>query len=474
MVKKPLCVDCDGTLISTDLLYEAFFLMLKQYPLGLFYLPFWLFKGKAYLKEKLANHVIFNWATLPYRKSILNLIENARTDGCRVILVTASPLIWANGVANHLACFDQVLATQKGLNLSGKNKAAHLTSLYGERGFDYVGDSSIDLHVWAHANTATVVANNLKLAKKAALISNNMRFIQLPTTKIWVYVRALRVHQWLKNLLVIVPLIAAHQLQSVQGLIQVAYAFLAFSLCASSVYVLNDLLDLDADRQHIRKQHRPFAACNIPIWHGMLMVPILLCIAFIISFSLPSYFTLVLAVYFVMTLAYSIRLKRQVIVDVMLLAGLYTMRIIAGAAATVIKPSFWLLAFSMFIFLSLALIKRYSELLITLQSNKQEAAGRGYCVNDLPLLMSIGTGAGLGSVLILSLYLNNPETSVIYPSIMWLWLTPPLLLYWISRMWMKAHRGQVDDDPVVFAVRDWQSLLVLGLTACVFIAAVTT
>lgn len=474
MNKKPLCIDCDGTLITTDLLFEAFFLMLKQYPLGIFFLPFWLFKGKAYLKEKLAQHVNFNWATLPYSESVLNLIKSAREDGRRVILVTASPLLWAKGVSNYLGCFDQILATEKGVNLSGKNKAAHLIKLFGERGFDYAGNSSVDLHVWAHSDLAIVVSKNLNLAKQAALNANSVQIVEVSTTKFLVYLRALRIHQWLKNLLIIVPSLAAHQLQSLQSLIQIIYAFLAFSLCASSVYVINDLLDLDADRQHIRKRKRPFAACTIPLWQGMLMVPVLLGAAFIISFFLPAFFTVVLASYFVMTLAYSIRLKRQVIVDVMLLAGLYTMRIIAGGAATSIKPSFWLLAFSMFIFLSLALVKRYSELLISLQSSKQEAAGRGYSINDLPLLMSIGTSAGLGSVLILSLYLNNPETNIMYPNITWLWLMPPLFLYWISRMWMKAHRGQVDDDPVVFAARDWQSLLVIGLSACIFLAAIKT
>ena len=474
MNTKPLCIDCDGTLITTDLLFEAFFLMLKQYPIGLFFLPLWLIKGKAHLKEKLAQHVTFNWNTLPYRESIINLTKSARDHGRRVILVTASPMPWAKGVAEHLNCFDQILATEKGFNLSGKNKAAHLVELYGERGFDYAGDSSVDLHVWAHADSAIVVSKKPNLAKQAALKANTVQIIEPPNTNLLVYVRALRIHQWLKNLLVIVPLLAAHQLQSLQSLTQVLCAFFAFSLCASSVYVLNDLLDLEADRQHIRKRKRPFAACSVPLWHGMLMVPILLSAAFVISFFLPPLFILVLAAYFVMTLAYSIRLKRQVIVDVMLLAGLYTMRIIAGAAATAIKPSFWLLAFSMFIFLSLALIKRYSELLITLQNNKQAAAGRGYSINDLPLLMSIGTSAGLGSVLILSLYLNNPETSMMYPNITWLWLMPPLLLYWISRMWMKAHRGQVDDDPVVFATRDWQSLVVLGLTVCISITAVKT
>ena len=438
---------------------------------SLFFLPFWLFKGKVYLKEKLAHHVSFNWETLPYRESVLNLIKRARDESRPVILVTASPLLWANGIAAYLGCFEQVHASEKGVNLAGKNKAGYLVKLYGERGFDYAGDSDVDLHVWAHADSAIVVSQNRSLVKQAALKTNNIEVTHTPSTKFFVYLRALRIHQWLKNLLVIAPLLAAHQLHSLQSLTQVAYAFLSFSLCASSVYVLNDLLDLDSDRQHVRKRKRPFAAGSIPLWQGMLMVPTLLSAAFILSLLLPIQFTLVLAAYFVMTLAYSVRLKRQVIVDVMLLAGLYTMRIIAGAAATAIKPSFWLLAFSMFIFLSLALVKRYSELLITLQSNKQEAVGRGYSINDLPLLMSIGTSAGLGSVLILALYLNNSETNVMYPNTTWLWLMPPLLLYWTNRMWMKAHRGEVDDDPIVFAARDWQSLLVLFLSVCIFFAA---
>lgn len=484
MSNKPLCIDCDGTLIATDLLYEAFFLLLKQYPIGLLFLPFWLIKGKVYLKERLAERVTFNWATLPFRDEVMQLMNEAKLQGRQVVLATASPLVWANGIASHLtikhlptkhlatshlAYFDRVIATENGVNLSSKNKAARLVKLYGEQGFDYAGDSSADIAVWRHAAGAIVVSAKSGLTSQK--IQNTIQTIKPPCANFLVYLRALRVHQWLKNLLVIVPLLAAHQANVIQGLLQVTYAFLAFSMCASAVYVLNDLLDLESDRQHIRKRNRPFAACTIPLWHGMIMVPVLLIIALLIALLLPQQFLLVLMAYFITTLAYSVRLKKQVIVDVMLLAGLYTMRIIAGAAATQIKPSFWLLAFSMFIFLSLALVKRYSELLITLQNNQQEAAGRGYSINDLPVLMSIGISAGLGSVLILALYLNNPETNLMYPNTMWLWLMPPLLLYWISRMWMKAHRGQVDDDPVVFAARDWQSLLILLISAGIFAAA---
>lgn len=466
---KPLCVDCDGTLIATDLLHEAFFLLLKQRPLSLFFLPFWLLKGKAYLKQRMAEIVVFNFATLPYRQEVLTLIKQARAQGREVVLATASPQPWADGIALHLACFNKVIATLNGINLAGKNKAEYLVRLYGENGFDYAGDSKADLQVWQRSAGAVVVAHNNTLASK---VSNLIEHIRPAASSVWVYIRALRVHQWLKNLLIVVPLLAAHQLSSTEGLIQAVYAFFAFSLCASSVYILNDLLDLESDRLHIRKHKRPFAAGNIPLWHGAVMVPLLLIAAFALSLLLAKAFIIVLVAYFLMTLAYSIRLKKQVIVDVMMLAGLYTMRIIAGAAATNITPSFWLLAFSMFIFLSLAMVKRYSELLITLQANQKEPAGRGYSVDDLPVLMAVGVSAGLGSVLILALYINSPETSTMYPNTHWLWLMPPLMLYWNSRIWMKAHRGQVDDDPVLFAARDWQSLSVLLLSACIFAAAV--
>ncbi len=469
---RPLCIDCDGTLIATDLLFEAFFLMLKQYPLGLLLLPLWLLKGKAYLKQRLAEKVSFNWETLPYRKEVLQLIEEAKSDNRQIVLATASPLVWASGIANHLQCFDEVLATTEQTNLSGENKASKLVNMYGEHGFDYAGDNKIDLNVWNHAAGAIVVSSKQSLTDKLSLASTPVLQVIRPVeSSIITYIKALRVHQWLKNALVIVPLLAAHQVGTIEGLLQAAYAFIAFSLCASSVYVLNDLLDLESDRAHIRKRKRPFAACSIPIWQGMLMIPVLLVAAFSVATLLPKLFSLVLFTYFLITLAYSIWLKKQVIVDVMMLAGLYTMRIIAGAAATDIQPSFWLLAFSMFIFLSLAMVKRYSELLVTLQANKKEPAGRGYSVDDLPVLMAIGVSAGLGSVLIFSLYINSPETNQMYQNTIWLWLIPPLLLYWISRMWMKAHRGQVDDDPVVFAAKDWQSIVVLIISVCIFSAA---
>ena len=466
-----LCVDCDGSLIRTDLLHESVFCLLKQAPWLVLLLPIWLLRGKAALKQRLAQRVSVDVTTLPLNDSVVALAREARTAGRRVVLATASHRVPAEALAAHLGLFDEVLATEGGVNLSGAAKQARLVSRFGERGFDYVGNGHSDLAVWASARRAVVVSANASLARAAAAVTTVDRVIAPPRAGLRAYLRGLRLHQWLKNLLVFVPLFAAHHLHVRVELAQASLAFLAFSLCASAVYVLNDLLDLESDRGHVRKRQRPFAAGLIPVWHGALLIPLLLAAALAIALLLPWAFAAVLAAYFAITLAYSILLKRQVIVDVLMLAGLYTMRVIAGGAATAIVPSFWLLAFSMFLFLSLAMVKRYSELLLTLRQNKTEAAGRGYVVEDLPVLMSIGTGSGLVAVLVFALYINSPETRNNYSGPLWLWLVPPLLLYWVSRIWMKAHRGEVDDDPVVFAVRVWQSLVIVSMAALFFALA---
>lgn len=467
----PLCVDCDGTLLRTDLLHEAVFLLLKSAPWKVFLLPLWLLKGKAYLKDRLAQAVSFSWATLPLNDDVVALVREARLEGRTVVLATASHHSQAQGIARHLELFDDVLASDAEVNLSGERKGNDLASRYGERGFDYVGNDQADLPVWSRARKGTVVSASGSLVQAAQQVTDVERVIKPTRPSLKTYLKGLRVHQWLKNLLVFVPLIAAHAWDDTAGLKAALLAFLAFSLCASAVYVLNDLVDLEADRRHVRKRLRPFASGLIPIWQGSLMIPVLLAVAFGVASVLPLSFLLVLAFYFCLTLAYSLVLKRRVIVDVLMLAGLYTLRVIAGGAATGIVPSFWLLAFSMFIFLSLAVVKRYSELLVTLQQHKDQPAGRGYTVQDLPVLMSIGTGSGMVAVLVFALYINNPEITEIYSNPLWLWLVPPLLLYWVSRLWMKAHRGEVDDDPVVFAVRDWQSLLVVALSAGLFLLA---
>lgn len=464
--QPPLCIDCDGTLLHTDLLHEALLLLVKQSPRSLLSLPAWLAQGKAFLKARLAERVRFDWASLPYRESVLELLRTARAEGRRTVLATASPKPWAEAIATHLGLFDDVVATEGSVNLSGAHKADRLAALLGEHGFDYAGNDRADLPVWRRAHRAIVVSPSARLVRRAQAASGGVPLtVVAPRPGLLDITRALRLHQWLKNLLVLVPLAAGYHTATPQRLADGVVAFFAFGLCASAVYLLNDLLDLDADRLHVRKRRRPFAAGVVPVWQGAAAIPLLLALAASLCLALPPSFALALGAYFAMTLAYSVRLKRQVIVDVLMLAGLYTLRIIAGAAATGVQPSFWLLAFSMFIFLSIATVKRYSELLVTLQQSRRAAAGRGYTIADLPVLMSLGVSAGMAAVTVFALYIHAPQTQALYPNEVWLWALPPLLLYWVCRLWMKAHRGEVDDDPLVFAVRDRQSLVVAALIA---------
>ena len=467
----PLCVDCDGTLIRTDLLHEGLLLLVKQAPLALLLLPFWLLRGKAHFKQQVAARVAFRWDSLPYRPRVLELMQAARAEERPVVLATASPKAWADGIAAHVGSVSQVVATEDGHNLLGPAKAARLAALCGERRFDYAGNDGNDVAVWARARAAIVVSSSPALIARAGAVAEVQEVVPDERAGLLAYVKMIRVHQWLKNLLVFLPFIAAHRLGSADSLLRATLAFAAFCLCASAVYVINDLLDLDADRQHVRKRNRPLAAGRIPVAHAIVAAPLLLAGAVGLALLLPPALLLVLGTYFAMTMAYSLRLKRQVIVDVLLLAALYTMRLLAGAVATSVVPSFWLLAFSMFLFLSLALVKRYSELKATLAQNQHTAAGRGYSVTDLPVLMALGVSAGMAAVLVLALYINDPETRRLYPGTLWLWLVPTLMLYWVSRVWMKTHRDEIDDDPVVWAVRDWQSLLTVLLLGVCFVAA---
>ena len=466
----PLCVDCDGTLIRTDLLHESVLLLAKSSPLSLLKLPFWLLKGKAHLKQQIAQRVSLNAQTLPYDPEVLDLIRHARAQGRSVVLATASPRGQAEAIAAHLDLFDRVEATDALINLAGPNKAAHLESLFGRGGFDYAGNSRADLPVWAVSAGAIVVSSSQSLHKAAAASVSVLQVVKQLPRSLKVYAKAIRVHQWLKNLLVFVPVLAGHQLSA--GPITAALlAFAAFSLCASAVYVINDLLDLSSDRVHARKRNRPFASGALPISHGLVMAPGLLLASALIAAQLPIAFAGTLVAYFAVTCLYSFWLKNQVIVDVLMLASLYTSRIIAGSAATSIVPSFWLLAFSMFMFLSLAIVKRYSEMLVVIQQNKTKAAGRGYVVSDLPVLVSLGSAAGYMAILILALYVNSPDLNGLYPRRWALWLVLPPLLYWISRVWMKAHRGEMHDDPVVFAATDKQSWVIAVLVGCALLAA---
>jgi 4-hydroxybenzoate polyprenyltransferase/phosphoserine phosphatase len=467
----PLCVDLDGTLVRSDLLHEGCVALLKQSPLMVLALPIWLASGKATLKTRLAERVDPDYATLPYRQPLLEFLKGEKIRGRKLVLATASPASYADGVASHLGLFDEVLATET-TNLSGLAKARVLEARFGRGGFDYVGDSSKDLPVWQAARKAYLadVSDSLRGRVKAVAEVAAPEFTE-PRAGIRVLLKGIRIHQWLKNVLVFVPLLAAHRFIESQLLLQALLAFLCFGLCASSVYVLNDLLDLPADRSHPRKRERPFASGALSIPTGIALCLALLATGLLLTTQLPSLFGIVLVGYLLTTTAYSFWLKQRVVVDVMVLASLYTFRIVAGGAATGVPLSFWLLAFSLFLFLSLAMVKRCSELVLMEALGNERSAGRGYRPADSAMLMSMGTSSGYIAVLVLALYIDNPDVGELYQEPLVLWLTIPMLLYWITRVWMKTQRGEMHDDPVVFAATDPISLLLGALLALSFLAA---
>lgn len=468
-----LCVDLDGTLIRTDLLLESLLLLLKHNPLYLFMAAVWLFRGgKARLKDEIAARVTLNPAALPYNTELLAWIQSERTSGREVWLCTAANERLANLVAQHVKLFDGVIASDARHNLVGERKADQLVERFGQGGFDYCGNERRDLAIWRRAHAAIVVNGSAALEREARAAVTVARVFPAGSRTLRAIVRALRPHQWAKNVLVLVPLFAAHRLGNMTSLGCALAALVAFCLCASSVYLVNDMLDLEADRGHARKSKRPLAAGDLSIAAGLLLAPLLLALAALIAAFLPLKFQLCLAAYYALTFAYSIKLKRLLLVDAVALAGLYTLRIIAGAGAVTVALSFWLLLFSVFLFLSLAFVKRYAELDALRRQQKLQALGRGYHVEDLAVLQSFGTAAGYLSVLVLALYINSPEIQPLYSRPKVIWMLCVLMLYWISRVWMTAHRGAMHDDPVVYALRDRISLGI-GLLAAITIVIAT-
>jgi 4-hydroxybenzoate polyprenyltransferase len=450
----PLCVDLDGTLVRSDLLVESIFALLKRNVLYLFLLPLWLLKGKAFFKQQIAERTELDVTVLPYQAALLDYLRGQRANRRRLILATASNIKIAQQIASHLDLFDQVLASGPTVNLSGQRKLERLRAAFGEKGFDYVGNARVDLKIWPYARQAILVSPKRRLHTACSRLAPVERVFDEKTGGIRAYLEAMRLHQWLKNVLVFVPLAAAHQIGDPQLLLQAVLALLAFGLCASGVYLLNDLLDLPADRHHPRKRNRPFAAGTVPILHGTLLIPVLLLLAVGIAWLLPAEFLSVLVIYYLATLSYSLWLKQVVLLDVLVLAGLYTIRIIAGGAAVSIFPSFWLLAFSMFLFLSLAMIKRYSELRDLQDKGHQKTRGRDYQVTDLSTLISLGSSSGYLAVLVLALYINSADVRELYTRPEGIWLLCPVMLYWVSRMWLVTQRGGMHDDPVIFALKD--------------------
>ena len=468
---RPLAVDLDGTLLQTDLLHESVLRLLKNQPFLIFALPFWLLSGKAAFKRRLAAAVELDVSTLPFNIPFLEWLKHQRSQGRRLILCTASDSMLANAIAQNLGIFDAVLASDGKTNLSGANKAAALISAFGSKQFDYAGNATIDLPVWKVAHHAIVVSNSKALQAQAKRLTKVELIFEQSTDFITAVIQSLRLHQWIKNALLFVPLLAAHHTDNPDAWSTLFLAFIAFSLCASAVYIINDLLDLESDRNHVRKCLRPFAAGDLPIPLGIAMVPTLLLLSFGIASYIGTAFLICLFIYCAMTCAYSWRLKQWVLVECLTLAILYTLRIIAGAAAVAVPLSFWLLAFSIFLFFSLAFIKRYAELEIQDLSGIRKVHGRGYFTSDAPLIQQLGVSSGYIAVLILALYLNSENVVRLYKTPQIIWAAIPLMLLWLSWMWLKAHRGLMHDDPIVFAIKDKVSLLIGLLFVLTFILA---
>lgn len=449
-------------------------LFLKDHP-GRFWQPLiWLTGGKAALKARLAEHVDLDVRDHPFHDEVVAMIDVARSEGRRIVLATASHEKWARKVADELGLFDEVLATDETQNLSAERKREVLIGRFGERGFDYVGNSHDDLPILAVARKGYLVNPRLGLGGKAQRLETPIELIIDRNSSTETWFKALRIHQWLKNLLVFVPLLASHRIAEPQLIINGLFAFVLFGLVASSVYLLNDLLDLPDDRKHPKKRLRPFASGTISVKAGLAAVPLLLLAGFGGSLVfLPWGFTVVLGGYYLLTLAYSIDLKRRMMIDVMVLAALYTMRVIAGGVSFGLELTFWILALSLFMFLSLAMVKRYAELHSAVDRGQVgQTPGRGYWPADMGMVAMLGATSGYLAVLVLALYINDEGTTALYSHAEWIWLAVPLLLFWVSRIWMLAHRGEMHEDPLVFAVRDRVSLAVGVLFLLVFWIAI--
>jgi 4-hydroxybenzoate polyprenyltransferase len=462
-IQAPLCVDLDGTLIRTDLLWESLIILLARNPFYAVLLPVWLLKGRAWLKLQIASRVLLDPRGLPYHPEFLEYLRDQRRLGRHLVLVTASHTALAESVAQHLGLFHEVVGSDATRNLKGSLKRDWLIERFGKGGFDYAGNSSADVFVWQGCGRSIVVSASEGVGRRAAGVSTVERtFPRGGAGGFKTFRRAVRDHQWVKNLLVFVPLVTSHKVLHFSLLLDTVLAFVAFCFCASSVYLLNDLLDLRADRLHPTKRRRPLASGDLSIPAGLAILVTMLAAAGLTALLLPFAFRVVLGVYYALTLAYSMSLKRRLLVDIFVLGGLYTIRVLAGSAATGIEASPWLLAFCLFFFLSLALLKRYTELRTVKDEEGGALSARGYIPADLPLISSLGTSSGFLCVLVLALYVNSPQVAPLYQSPAVLWFLCPLSLYWISRMWLMANRGTMNEDPVLFAVRDRISYLTVG------------
>ena len=469
---RPLCVDLDGTLVKSDTLVDSLLVLARTHPALLFALPGKVLHGKAAFKAFIASRVTLDVVHLPYNRKLLQFLHQERARGRAIYLATGADIHLARRVAAHLGLFSGVLGSDGTVNLTGNRKLDRLRSQLGDVAYDYVGNDVPDVPLLAHA-TETMVANpslRLRIRLRLRGIRPARAFVER-SSPLWSVLRALRVHQWSKNLLMFLPLLLAHVIPLnlfLSGLL----AFGCFSLTASSAYIVNDMLDIEADRRHAQKRDRPFASGDLSAMSGVGIVVLFLLVAFFAARLLPVAFYGWLLFYLATTLAYTWQLRRVALVDVLVLAGLYTLRLYAGAAATHSHISHWLAGFSIFLFFSLAIVKRFAELQNLRASGLQPANGRGYLVADIDQLRSFGTASAFAAVMVFAIYISGSDVTLLYRRPQFLWLIMPLMILWLCRVWLLASRGDLNEDPMVFALTDRPSLLIGAAVAAIAVLAI--
>ncbi len=468
----PLFVDLDGTLIKTDMLVEGALSLLKNAPWLVFAMLYWLLSsGRSGLKAQIASRAEVDAGSIPLQREFVAFLHSEAESGRKIYLATASDERPALAIANRLGIFSGVLASTAGRNLKSRMKLDAIRVATDQGPFDYAGNAHADMSIWAVARKALVVNPDpgVLAAARARFEVDRVFDDRPPLLRTWL--RAIRIHQWLKNLLLFVPLLTAHAFNQ-HAFFAVSLGFLAFGLVASGTYILNDLLDLVSDRMHPRKSSRPFAAGNIGLGLGVLVMGALVAAGLAMAAMVSPLFVIVMLGYFVVTLSYSLYFKTYVLINVLLLASLYTMRIVAGAFAINVTVSSWLLLFSTFVFLSLALVKRCAELEVMREQTKLATSGRDYRVADRVVLGAMGVAAGYLSVLILALYVDDPAVRVHYSHPHALAALCPFMLYWISRVWIKTSRGEMNDDPLLYSLQDrasWIVFVAMGLITLIAI-----
>lgn len=480
----PLCVDLDGTLVKSDTLVDGILLLARQQPRSPLSWFGWVRKGKAGFKREITSRAVVDVEHLPYNQPLLEYLREEHARGREIYLATAADIGFARQVAEHVGLFTDVLASDGTLNLAGSNKLAAFQQRF-PGGFSYIGNAIPD-RTLLQASHQPMVANphgKLRSAMRRDQVTPHREFLDR-RSPFKAFLKAIRVHQWAKNILVFLPALLAHD-RGANVMAASLLAFFAISFCASATYILNDLLDIEADRRHPRKRLRPFAAGDLSPFTGVAIVGLFFLIALALALAVPHVYSALpgtlgvhevlakpyrfvawLGLYTVTTLTYSFYLKRLALVDVIVLSGLYTVRILAGSAATDIDVSAWLAAFSIFFFLSLAFVKRFSELELMVANNRSKISGRGYRTADIEQLRSFGTSSAFASVVVLTMYISG-LANVLYAHPSRLWLLVPVLILWLCRVWLLASRGELHEDPVVYAITDRTSWLLGAISVAI-------